>query len=217
MIANSARDAILARIAGALQSAAPVVETPIERHYRRVGSSDRTAIVQAFATRVAEYRAIVRRAGEATLPDAIGAACAARGARRLVVPRDLPPAWAPARVELVRDESASYAELDACDGVLTGCALGIAQTGTIVLDGGPTQGRRAISLLPDYHICVIQEEQIVDLVPEAVTRLGPAVRENRRPITLISGPSATSDIELNRVEGVHGPRTLEVIIVALNK
>jgi L-lactate dehydrogenase complex protein LldG len=116
-------------------------------------------------------------------------------------------------VELLRDEGLSNTALDESDGVLTGCALGIAQTGTLVLDGGAHQGRRAISLLPDYHLCVVDAAQIVDLVPEAVERLYPAAREARRPVTFISGPSATSDIELNRVEGVHGPRTLEVLIV----
>ena len=102
-------------------------------------------------------------------------------------------------------------DLDALDGSLTGCALAIAETGVLVLDGGTAQGRRALTLVPDFHICVVAADQIVDLVPEAVERLEPAVREGR-PLTFIAGPSATSDIELNRVEGVHGPRTLRIVI-----
>ena len=157
----------------------------------------------------------MRLSGKRQLGSAITAACAARGVRRLIAPADLPESWVPAEVELLRDTGGALSneQLDASDGVLTGCALGIAQTGTIVLDGGPAQGRRVLTLLPDYHLCVIRADQIVELVPEAIARLGPAVREQRRPITLISGPSATSDIELSRVEGVHGPRTLEVLIV----
>jgi L-lactate dehydrogenase complex protein LldG len=104
-------------------------------------------------------------------------------------------------------------ELDSCDGVLTGCALGIAETGTIVLDSGPGQGRRALTLLPDYHLCVLPAERVVETFPEAVGRLGKGVLGTGRPLTLVSGPSATSDIELVRVEGVHGPRNLEVILV----
>ena len=110
----------------------------------------------------------------------------------------------------MRDDALSNRQLDESDGVLTGCALAIAQTGTIVLDSGTAQGRRAITLLPDYHLCIVHAAQIVGLVPEAIERLHGTVR---RPITFISGPSATSDIEFSRVEGVHGPRTLDVLIV----
>jgi len=114
----------------------------------------------------------------------------------------------------VEDASLSFDELDRVDGVLTGCTVAIAETGTIVLSGGPTEGRRAISLVPDLHICVVGEEQVVETVPEAMAQLGELVRAERRPLTFISGPSATSDIELNRVEGVHGPRLLIVLVVS---
>ncbi|HZC19153.1 MAG TPA: lactate utilization protein C, partial [Rubrobacteraceae bacterium] len=164
---------------------------------------------------VAEYEAAVHRVSEADLKEAITEACRRRGARRLVVPAGLPEGWIPDGVEALRDDTGTRLtkeELDESDGVLTGCALGIAQTGTIVLDAGEGQGRRALTLLPDYHLCVVREEQIVDLVPEAVARLADAVKGKGRAVTFISGPSATSDIELDRVEGVHGPRTLEVLI-----
>ncbi len=209
---------ILRRVRDALRDVPPA-ETPervaIPRDY--LGSDPSTppeARVARFAARVAEYRATVHRVAEADLARAIAEACGRRGVRRLVVPADIPESWVPAGVTAWRDAPLANDRLNESDGVLTGCALGIAQTGTIVLDGGPLQGRRALTLLPDYHLCVIREGQIVGLVPEAVARLHESGRTPGRPITWISGPSATSDIELNRVEGVHGPRTLEVLVVA---
>jgi L-lactate dehydrogenase complex protein LldG len=213
-----AKDDMLRRIKLALRDV-PGSERPedvlVIREYRQAGASAREELVERFADRLVDYKARVGRVTEQALPGAIAAACAARGVRRLIVQADLPASCAPAEIELLRDAGGALSnqQLDQSDGVLTGCALGIAQTGTIVLDGGPAQGRRVLTLLPDYHLCVIREDQIVELVPEAIARLGPAVREAQRPITMISGPSATSDIELNRVEGVHGPRTLEVLIV----
>jgi L-lactate dehydrogenase complex protein LldG len=211
---STARNEVLRRIRSALRdvpAAEQPAEVPVARDYRHAGAPSGPDLVARFAERVAEYKATVRRVAAAELPGAIAQSCAAHGVRRLVVPTDLPEDWAPADVELLYDEHLSNADLDTSDGVLTGCALGVAQTGTIILDGGPAQGRRAISLLPDYHLCVVRADQIVDLMPEAITRLADAVRVGR-PITLIAGPSATSDIELSRVEGVHGPRTLEVLI-----
>lgn len=169
--------------------------------------------VEKFIERVIEYKATVRKVSAQNLPKEIEAACTLRNVRRLVVPHDLPEAWIPAGVEILRDPGLSNQQLDTSDGVLTACRLGIAQTGTIVLDGGPGQGRRALTLLPDYHLCIIRVDQVVGLVPEAVAQLHDAVREPGHPLTWISGPSATSDIELNRVEGVHGPRTLHVLVV----
>jgi L-lactate dehydrogenase complex protein LldG len=215
---NLAQHDILRRIKLALRDI-PASErpedVPIARDYRQAGTSSHAELIERFIDRLIDYKAKVARVGEAQLGQAIASACAARGVRRLVAPADLPEGWAPAGVELLRDSGGALSnqQLDQSDGVLTGCALGIAQTGTIVLDGGPIQGRRVLTLLPDYHLCIVRADQIVELVPEAIAQLGPAVREQRRPITLISGPSATSDIELSRVEGVHGPRTLEVLIV----
>jgi L-lactate dehydrogenase complex protein LldF len=208
--AGGARDAILGAIRSALVDAPPPPEVP--RAYRRRSDRPRAEIVATFAERVGEYKATVRVAGDETLGEALSELCEGRAAKRLAVPADLPAAWRPDGVELVADAGLSPHDLDRLDGALTGCAVGIAETGTIVLDGGHGQGRRALSLVPDYHLCVVHGEQVVDLVPEAVERLEPALREGR-PLTFVSGPSATSDIELSRVEGVHGPRTLHVVVV----
>jgi L-lactate dehydrogenase complex protein LldG len=191
-------------------------DVPVERGYRDRDESEREEIVGRFAERAAEYKATVRRVREDELPGVIEETLRDRGVERLVVPPLLPEGWIPDGIETLSDATRlrlTDEELDASDGTLTGCALGIAQTGTIVLDAGPAQGRRALTLLPDYHLCVVREEQIVGLVPEAFARLEATVKDTCRAITFISGPSATSDIELNRVEGVHGPRTLEVLIV----
>jgi L-lactate dehydrogenase complex protein LldF len=208
--AGDARHAILSAIRSALADRPAPVEVP--RDYRRTSERPRDEIVALFAERVGEYRATVRVVAAGELREALAELCGERGARRLAVPGDLPDAWRPEGIEFVPDTGLTAHDLDALDGALTGCALGIAETGTIVLDGGPVQGRRALTLVPDYHLCVIAEEQVVDLVPEAVERLEPSVREGR-PLTFVSGPSATSDIELNRVEGVHGPRTLHAVVV----
>jgi L-lactate dehydrogenase complex protein LldG len=191
-------------------------DVPVGRGYRKEGDDGRDEIVARFAEHVAEYEATVHRVAEADLPARIEEILEKRGLKNLVVPPLLPEAWIPDGVEVLRDATRprlTNDELDGAGGVLTGCALGIAQTGTIVLDAGPGQGRRALTLLPDYHLCVVREEQVVDLVPEAFARLEEAVKGEGRAVTFISGPSATSDIELNRVEGVHGPRALEVLIV----
>lgn len=213
---DSAREAVLGRVRAAL-SDVPSDETPddviIARDYRTVDPSPRAALIEQFIERVAEYNAQVRRVSARDLPAAILEACRARGAATLVVPEGLPSAWLPEGVTLLRDPGLSIDQLDHSDGVLTACASGIAQTGTIVLDAGAGQGRRALTLVPDYHLCIIRDDQVVGLVPEAVALLHSAASGPGRPITFISGPSATSDIELNRVEGVHGPRTLEVILV----
>jgi len=219
LLVATAKETVLWRIRHAT-SDVPEGERPedvsVEREYRREDEAGREEIVARFAERTAEYEADVHRVGHDELPGAIEEALKRRGVERLVVPPYVPKEWIPEGIETLHDAARTRLtnkELDESDGVLTGCAFGIAQTGTIVLDAGRAQGRRALTLLPDYHLCVVRERQIVGLVPEAFARLEQTIKTERRAVTFISGPSATSDIELNRVEGVHGPRTLEVLIV----
>ncbi len=197
----------MGRIRAALGDGPAPVEVP--RDYERALSPD-VDILELFVERVSDYRATVHRTTATRLPETIATVLAARGAARIVVPAGLPRQWLErsGAAATVDDPPLSYADLDALDGVVTGCAIAIAETGTIVLDAGRGQGRRAISLLPDLHVCVVMADQVVGSVPEALARLDPT-----RPQTWISGPSATSDIELQRVEGVHGPRTLDVVLV----
>ncbi|MFJ6719286.1 MULTISPECIES: LUD domain-containing protein [unclassified Streptomyces] len=206
----SGRDRVLGRIRRALGEPGPEIEIP--RDYLRVhGVRTPAQSADLLAAHLAEYRAKVHRTDEDGLAPLLAALLAARGARTVLVPPGLPPSWlGAAEATRVPDsvESTPYA-LDAVDSVVTGCALAVAETGTIVLDGGPDQGRRRITLVPDHHICVVRVPgQVVESVPQALERLDPT-----RPLTWISGPSATSDIELDRVEGVHGPRTLEVVLL----
>lgn len=213
-----ARREVLARVRAAVRDVPPGEtpgDVPVERGYRTRDDAPIDERIDRFVQRVEEYEARVRRVDAGQVAAAVAEACAARGARRLAVPHDLPAEWRPDGVELVVDGTAAaldHATLDGLDGALTGCAVGVAETGTIVLDAGAGQGRRAITLLPDYHLCVVGVDQVVGSVPEAVAVLADAVAAGR-PLTWISGPSATSDIELDRVEGVHGPRALEVLLV----
>jgi L-lactate dehydrogenase complex protein LldG len=213
----TAREEVLARIrtalggtapGGAAPGSAPLPAEEVPRGYRTQGELGGTVLLDLLAERLRDYGCTVRRPAPGQVMTAVGEALGQRGARRIVVPPGLDLAGLPAGTEIVVDDGLSAAALDAVDGVITGAAVAIAETGTIVLDGSPGQGRRALSLVPDYHVCIVRAGQVVALVPEALARLDPG-----RPLTWISGPSATSDIELERVQGVHGPRTLDVILV----
>jgi L-lactate dehydrogenase complex protein LldG len=232
---SSAREEILDRIRAAVgpsavgpsavgHSAAGREATPAQvdaayaalpRTYRRAHhDAAGTDIVGLFAERAADYRAVVERVPEADLPAAIARVLS--GVPTVLVPDGLPSQWLEgslAEDRIVRDDlPLSARELDAIAGVVTGCAAAIAETGTIILDHGPGQGRRALTLMPDFHLVVVRADQVAADLPDAIARLEPT-----RPHTLISGPSATSDIELIRVEGVHGPRNLHIVIAGLGR
>ena len=212
----NAREEVLARIADAHRVAPPpnLRYEGISREYRTTSDSSAEMLTELLIDRLVDYRALVRQCSVDDLGATVAHALAERGADTVAAAAGLDPSWtsnlsvAVLTDGLSEDDQLSVSELDGVEGVITSCAVAIAETGTLILDGSAGQGRRVITLIPDYHLCVVFVEQIVPDVPQALARL-----EATRPLTMISGPSATSDIELNRVEGVHGPRTLEVIIV----
>jgi L-lactate dehydrogenase complex protein LldG len=208
----SSRDQILARIRAAVgDSPRPDVDAAyrdLPRHYRRAHHDQ--DIVALFAERAADYRAVVERLPATGVPAAVARILAGRPPPEagFVVPDGFPAEWIPGGITVVRDDPPlSAAQLDRLAGVVTGCAVAIAETGTVVLDHGPAQGRRALTLVPDFHLVIVRADQVTADLPDAFGRLDPG-----RPQTLVSGPSATSDIELTRVEGVHGPRTLHILV-----
>lgn len=212
---GSARGEVLSRIRGALRDVRATAEAPSDVVVPRGYSHERTAedLIAWFCERAGDYKSTVRRVSAADLPARVASSLAEVAVRRLAVPPELPAGWlaavSPGAVDVLRDEPPlAIEQLDSADGVLTGCSVAIAETGTVILDASPDQGRRALTLVPDYHLCVVPASAVVGGVPEGLARVDP-----RRPLTLVSGPSATSDIELDRVEGVHGPRTLELLVV----
>jgi L-lactate dehydrogenase complex protein LldG len=206
----STREHILAAVRTALKDA-PVVPA-IPRTYRQDGSLDAHQRIEILVDRLEDYKAGVTVVDAEDVPATIQGLLT--GAATYVVPTGLDPAWTAWETDTSRIKHdggsarpLTVTELDTTDAVLTGSAVTVAESGTIILDGSPNQGRRAISLIPDHHICVVHSKDITQILPEALHRL-----DGTRPLTMISGPSATSDIELERVEGVHGPRRLDVII-----
>ena len=198
---------ILTRINRAIAGAVPEPLPP----YPVSAPLSRAEILHQFEDRILDYGAAYTHVSATELPGAIAKALG--NARRVIVPAGIPAPWLTVGMDVLRDEPPlSHAELDRADAVLTGCAVAISETGTIILDHRADQGRRALSLIPDLHICVVREDQIVQTVREGVDAVAASVREGR-PLTWLSGGSATSDIELVRVEGVHGPRRLQVIVV----
>ncbi len=214
----TAKEIILERIRNALQDVEetdPEVDVPIDWEY---GTALTTPdVLDDFVEKVVDYGATVVQVAPDELLEALTTALTALGSERIVLPDGLPTPWVDSVVgtgRFVTDDepTLSHAELNDIDTVITTCAVGMADSGTIALTHGEGQGRRALTLLPDKHLCVVKASQVVSDVPEGVALLTPAIRE-RRPITWLSGGSATSDIELERVEGVHGPRTLYVVLI----
>jgi L-lactate dehydrogenase complex protein LldG len=216
---NNSKSAIFARIHGAL--AADPAQTPardsqrkqewsqIPRQYRRKGALAEPERISLLQTILKHYGATSYLAESSKVSVVIAQVLQDRHKRRLVVPQEFPHQWVPSGIEVVRDKGLSNEALDKSDGVLTGCTVAVASTGTIVLASG-RDGRRAITLVPDYQLCVVRQDQIVEFIAEALGVLQPL---RTLPLTFLSGPSATVDIEMTRVQGVHGPRTLDVVIV----
>jgi L-lactate dehydrogenase complex protein LldG len=210
---DSARSAILKRIGGPEETAAGLSAeySSIPREYTRSGSLSSEERLHLFEHRLREYDAIVYHATPADLPKVIAQVLTGRGKSRIALPTGIPPAWLPAGFSFLPAENLSAPELDCLDGVLSGCTVAIAATGTLVLQNAPGQGARKLSLVPDYHLCVVGAGQVVETVPEGFAALE---QTKSLPTTFISGPSATADIEMTRIKGVHGPRFLDVILTS---
>ncbi len=208
-----AKDEILAKIRRGRDASTETRQgeyAAIPRLYHQSPTLDVGARLDLFADRLHDYDSVVYRCAESGIREAVAQALASRGKRGLLIPEDLPLEWLPNGFRFIRDEGLSYHEIDQSEGVLTECAVAIAVTGTIVLRHSPGEGRRALTLIPDYHLCVVFANQIVETVAEGIREMN---KFKTVPMTTISGPSATSDIEMTRVKGVHGPRTLDVILV----
>jgi L-lactate dehydrogenase complex protein LldG len=226
--ALNARSEILARIRSALgrDASAPSADdawSAIPRNYRQTSALDSVNCIELFVDRLHDYGADVSHCQPAQLPATIAEILRRRNKKKMLVSPDIDPAWLSHSNDciFVTDDALSYAAIDGCDGVLTGCVVGIAATGTLGLchqssgagsiDGKHLQCRRALTLIPDYHLCIVRASDVVETVPEAMRVLE---SHKKQPITLISGPSATADIEMTRIQGVHGPRVLDIVIVA---
>jgi L-lactate dehydrogenase complex protein LldG len=215
MTTSASKDTILNRIRGPHAKTSPELAAEeyaeIPRDYIRNGTLYPEQRLAMFEERLLEYDARVHRVPEATLRAVIAACIREQGALRMAIPGGIPSAWLPATISFTEAGPLSNLELDKFDGVLSGCSVAIALTGTIVLQNATAQGPRKLSLIPDYHLCVVYAEQIVETVSEAFDRLAAT---STLPTTFISGPSATADIEMTRIKGVHGPRFLDVLIVS---
>jgi L-lactate dehydrogenase complex protein LldG len=212
---GSARSEILQRIRAATGgvSNAEVARagwTRLPREYRRAATRGREAVLELLEDRLRDYDANVVRAGRDRVSAIVAKMLSERGKTRMVVPAGIAKEWLPAGVEFVEDDGLSAVDLDRFDGVMTGSTMAIAETGTVILQSVPGQGRRAVTLVPDYQLCVVREEDVVETVPEAMARLQETAE---LPTTFFSGPSATADIEMTRIKGVHGPRYLDVILM----
>jgi L-lactate dehydrogenase complex protein LldG len=215
LVTNAARADVLRRIREAKGGAASAEAvragwSTIERRYRREATRPREAMLELLEDRLRDYDAQVVRAGDSKVADAVARMLLERKVRRIVIPSGLAAEWLPGGVEFVVDERLAAVELDAVDGVMTGATLAIAETGTLVLQSVAGQGRRAVTLVPDYHLCVVRMADVVETVPEAMAWLQATAA---LATTFVSGPSATADIEMTRIKGVHGPRFLDVILI----
>jgi L-lactate dehydrogenase complex protein LldG len=211
--AVSSRADILAKVRQAVgdNSATRHIEyAAIPREYRRSGQSNKEECLSLLVNRLHDYDAVVYRCGSGEIPQTVAAAMAGRGKMSLLRPEGLPVEWLPATHSFPCVDGLSYREVDRAEGVITGCVTAIAFTGTIILRHGVSHGRRALTLIPDYHLCIVFADQVVETVPEGFARLKGM---ETLPLTTVSGPSATADIEMARVKGVHGPRFLDVILV----